>query len=121
MPVIIVDIDGTLLNGSSGIKKTIDYVNSQKATHDIYIVSGRNKSEDAATRAALARHGISYDRLYLNPSSTSQTLVHKKIIAQKLMSREHVVLAIDNNENMRRMYESLGIKAVSPTQLSYKE
>lgn len=117
MPVIIVDIDGTLLNGNTGIKKTIDYVNSQKSTHDIYIVTGRPKSEDASTRSALDRYNIPYNRLYLNPSSTSETLVHKKIIAEKLLERENVVLAIDNNENMRKMYEGLGIKAVSPSEL----
>ena len=117
MPVIIVDIDGTLLNGSSGIKKTIDYINSKKATHDIYVVTGRLKSEEDKTRAALSDNNISYDRLYLNPSSTSETIVHKKIIAEKILQHEHVVLAIDNNENMRKMYKSLGIKTISPTDL----
>lgn len=117
MPVIIVDIDGTLLNGSTGIKKTIDYVNSQKDTHDIYIVTGRPKSEDAATRSALDKNGISYNRLYLNPASTSETLVHKKVIAQKILEHEDVELAIDNNKNMREMYEELGINALAPSEL----
>jgi len=117
MPVIIVDIDGTLLNGDRPIQKTIDYVNARKTSHDIYIITGRPKSDEEATSAALEKNNVSYNRLYLNPSSTSETLVHKKIIAQKLLDREHVEMAIDNNENMRKMYESLGIKAVSPTQL----
>lgn len=117
MPVIIVDIDGTLLNGSSGIRKTIDYVNAQSKTHDIYIVTGRSKSEEAATRKALADNGVRYDRLYLNPGPTSQTLLHKKIITEKLQTREHVVMAIDNNENMRKMYSSLGLEVKNPTNL----
>jgi ribonucleotide monophosphatase NagD (HAD superfamily) len=117
MPVIIVDIDGTLINGSSGIQKTIDYVNSKKATHDIYIVTGRLKSEEDATRAALQKHGITYNRLYLNPTSSAQTLYHKKVIAQKILEHEHVVLAIDNNSNMRDMYEELGIKALNPSDI----
>lgn len=117
MPVIIVDIDGTLLNGSNPIQKTIDYINERKDTHDIYILTGRLKSEEASTRAALEKNGVPYNRLYLNPSSTSETLLHKRIIAQKILEHEHVVLAIDNNENMRKMYEELGIKTLNPADI----
>lgn len=117
MPVIIVDIDGTLLNGSNGIRKTIEYVKSQKSTHHIYILTGRPKSEETSTRAALEKNNVSYDRLYLNPSSTSETLLHKKVIAQKILEHEQVALAIDNNENMRKMYQGLGIKTVNPSDL----
>lgn len=118
MPVIIVDIDGTLLNGNHGISKTIEYVKKEAPTHDIYIVTGRLKSEEDKTRAALKENGIPYNRLYLNPSSTSETLVHKKIIAQKILEHEHVALAIDNNPSMRQMYKSLGIEVLDPKSIS---
>ena len=39
--VIIVDVDGTVLNGSEGIQKNIDFVNNLGKEDFIHIVTGR--------------------------------------------------------------------------------
>ena len=114
-PVIICDIDGTLLNGSRPIAATVQFV--QESEEDLYIITGRNESERAATEQALAAAGVEYEELLMNPGSTADTLNFKRAMAQKLLEEYDVVLAIDNNPSMRRMYRALGIKAVTVSDL----
>ena len=117
MSGIIVDIDGTLLSGDRGIQHTIDYINSQASRYDIFIITGRPESERAKTVAALKENGVHYNRLFMNPSSSSVTLDHKKETAQRLLSKQRIVLAIDNNSKMLAMYRNLGIKSVMPSRI----
>ena len=110
-PIIICDIDGTLLNGSTPIMGTVDFLNA--SPEEVYIVTGRNESDRGATEKALADAGVSYEELYMNPGSTADTLNFKRATAQDILTEYDVVLAIDNNASMRRMYRALGIKAVN--------
>ena len=114
-PVIIADIDGTILNGSRPIASTVQFL--QESEEDIYIITGRNDSERAATEQALAAAGVDYEDLLMNPGSTADTLNFKRAMAQRLLEEYDVVLAIDNNPSMRRMYRALGIKAVTVSDL----
>lgn len=117
MSGIIVDIDGTLLAGANGIRKTIDYVNSQKGRYDIFIVTGRPESERDKTVAALKENGVKYNRLFMNPTS-ADTPDFKRETAKRLLLKQRIVLAIDNDEKARSAYKSVGIKTTSPTELS---
>lgn len=112
---IIVDIDGTLLNGDRGIKKTIDYVNEKAKEYKIFIITGRLESERQKTVKALKDNNVSYDKLIMNPYSTAESIDYKKAAALKLkMMKYHLIYAIDNNEKARAAYSSLGIKAINP-------
>ena len=114
-PIIISDIDGTILNGDTPIAETVAFL--QETEEDVYIVTGRNEEQRAATVRALAAAGVEYEELLMNPGSTADTLNFKRETAQRLLEEYDVVLAIENNASMRRMYRALGIKAVNVGEL----
>ena len=110
-PIVISDIDGTILNGDTPIAATVDYL--AQTEEDTYIVTGRNEEQRAATVRALAAAGVEYENLLMNPGATSDTLNFKRETAQRLLEEHDVILAIENNASMRRMYRALGITAVN--------
>ena len=115
---IIVDIDGTLLNGERGIQKTIDYVNKKAKEYKIILITGRLEADRSKTVSELEKNNIKYDRLIMNPYSTAQSVSYKKEAALRLKNKPyHLVYAIDNNPNARRAYSSLGISVIDPKSL----
>ena len=114
-PIIISDVDGTLLNGDEPIASTVEYL--AQTEEEVYIVTGRNEEQRAATVRALAAAGVEYEELLMNPGPTSETLNFKRATAQELLAEHDVILAIENNGSMRRMYRALGIKAVDVGEL----
>jgi HK97 family phage prohead protease len=114
-PIVISDIDGTILNGDTPIAETVAFL--QETEEDVYIVTGRNEDQRAATVRALAAAGVEYEELLMNPGPTSDTLNFKRATAQRLLEEYDVVLAVENNASMRRMYRALGIKAVNVGEL----
>jgi len=114
-PIIICDIDGTILNGDTPIAETVAFLD--ESPEDVYIVTGRSESDRASTERALAAAGVEYEELLMNPGPTSDTLNFKRETAQRLLEEYDVVLAIENNASMRRMYRALGIKAVNVGEL----
>jgi len=111
---VIVDIDGTLLAyGNKPIKRVIDHVNSLGT---VYIVTARPESRRADTVRSLRDAGIKYNRLLMN--SVGPT--HKDGVESK---RRHakdlsgVTEAIDNDADVRRMYQQEGIKATNPSSI----
>ena len=119
MAAIIVDIDDTLLrNGVQPIRSTINWVNSRARDYRIIIVTGRPESQRDRTIAALKRAGVRYNRLIMNPGSTSESNKYKGETAKRIKSQERVVLAIDNSEGARNAYSNAGIRTVNPSSLS---
>ena len=114
-PIIISDIDGTILDGVRPIAETVAFLD--ESPEDIYIVTGRNESDRADTERALEAAGVEYEELIMNPGSTADTLNFKRETAQRLLEEYDVVLAVENNASMRRMYRALGIKAVNVGEL----
>lgn len=113
---IIVDIDGTILrNGIYPIKKTIDWVNAQDT---VYIVTARPEAARASTVRALRNAGVQYNRLLMNNVGRSHAdgLESKRRHGTELKSR--VTMAVDNDADARRVYQSVGIKAVNPSSLT---
>lgn len=109
---VIVDIDGTLLRaGTQPIKSMVDWVNAQDT---VYIVTARPESARATTTAALRRAGIKYNRLLMNSVGRTHAdgLESKRQHGQDL--KGSVSLAVDNDADARRAYESVGIKTKSP-------
>jgi uncharacterized protein len=108
---VIVDIDGTLIDGGRRIEKVYNFLDDMEDTA-IFIVTGRNVDDRESTIAQLDELSIDYDRLFMNPGSTADTADFKRVTAENLLKEYNVILAIDNNETMRKVYRDLGITAL---------
>ncbi|CAB5230283.1 Prohead protease, partial [uncultured Caudovirales phage] len=108
---IIAEVDGTLLDGTAPIVKTIDFINGRP--EPVCIVSGRKEAERADTVAALDAAGVEYYELYLNDTEAG-TIEFKTMVAEELMTEYNVVLAVDNDEAARAAYNTLGIATLAP-------
>ena len=114
-PIVIVDIDGTLINSGRLNQKVYDFAHSLEGA--IFIVTGRPESDRDNTVSELKDLGVSYSRLIMNPGSTSDSVDYKKATAEKLLETYDVVAAIENNPDALRAYRSLGIDAYDPASL----
>jgi uncharacterized protein len=108
---VIVDIDGTLINAGGRVERVYNFLDDMEDT-EIFIVTGRNVDDRESTIAQLDELSIDYDRLFMNPGSTSDTADFKKATAESLLKEFNIILAIDNNETMRKVYRDLGITAL---------
>jgi uncharacterized protein len=108
---VIVDIDGTLVDGGRRVEKVYNFLDDMEDTA-IFIVTGRNVDDRESTIKQLDDLSIDYDRLFMNPGSTADTADFKKVTAENLLKEYNVILAIDNNETMRKVYRDLGITAL---------
>jgi uncharacterized protein len=108
---VIVDIDGTLIDGGGRVEKVYNFLDDMEDTA-IFIVTGRNVDRREETIKQLDELSIDYDRLIMNPGSTADTADFKKVTAENLLKEYNVILAIDNNPTMRKVYRDLGITAL---------
>lgn len=119
MAAIICDIDDTLLrNGVQPIRKTIDWINQRANDYTIIIVTGRPSSQRERTIAALKNAGVRYNRLIMNPGSTSDSPQYKGETGKRIKSQMRVALAVENNAAARAAYQRAGIKTVHPSDLT---
>ena len=108
---VIVDIDGTLITSGGRNERVYNFLDDMTDT-EIFIVTGRNVDNRESTIAQLDELGIDYDRLFMNPGSTADTADFKRVTAENLLKEYNVILAIDNNPTMRKVYRDLGITAL---------
>jgi HK97 family phage prohead protease len=114
---VIADIDGTLITfQGQRIDKTHDYLNSFEDT-EIIIVTARLASDRAETEAELDSLDIDYDLLFMKPTEETDSTDWKKSVAEKLLETYNVMVAVDDNADIRRAYSDLGITAISPSQV----
>lgn len=114
---VIVDIDDTLLTSTGNPKQNvIDYVNAKHTEYMIHIVTGRMIDDRDRTVRELEDAGVKYDELHLN-DTTAPTIVWKEYKAKKIQEMHPVDLAIDNDEETRAMYRSLGIDTLNPADI----
>ena len=111
---VIVDIDGTLIVSGGRNEKLYNFLDDMSDTA-IFIVTGRNVDDRQSTIQQLNELGIDYNRLFMNPGSTADTADFKKVTAENLLKEYNVILAIDNNPTMRKVYRDLGITALDVT------
>ena len=118
MATIVCDIDGTLLrSGTQPMKGTIDFLKQNDPKYTIVIITARPASRRAETVASLRRAGVPYSRLMMNDiGPTHQDGLESK--RKNINSLSGVVLAIDNDADVRAIYSKAGVKAVSPGQLT---
>lgn len=122
MSAIIVDIDDTIIRaGQYPIPNAIAWVNEQAKSHTIVLITGRPRSTETATRRVLARAGVKFNRLYMNPYSTRESAKWKKEKATELKGSMEIVMAVDNDSAARAAYSSLGIPTKSKVSLESKK
>jgi hypothetical protein len=122
LKTIIVDIDDTLISGEfddnaltynhiSTNQAVVDFVNE---ADNIFVLTGRNQSLKGDTEALLSSIGLRYNRLFMNPNHYSLSNDHKDYWASLLSVTHKVDLAIDDNEEVRDIYASYGIRTLDP-------
>jgi predicted HAD superfamily phosphohydrolase YqeG len=109
---VIVDIDGTLIENGRRVEKVYNFLDDMTDT-SIFIVTGRNTDDRDSTIKQLDDLSIDYNRLFMNPGSTADTADFKRATAESLLKEYNVILAIDNNATMRKVYRDLGITALN--------
>ena len=115
MATIVCDIDGTLIApGGNVIGNTSQFLDEHSDEYTIAIVTARQEDRRMSTTLALSNADIEYDRLLMNKVGPTHEdgLQSKK---ENVDSLSDVVLAIDNDPDVRALYESMGIKAVAPS------
>jgi HK97 family phage prohead protease len=116
-PAVIADIDGTLITfRGARIEKTYNYLESFDDT-EIIIVTARLAATRDETVAELERLDIDYDQLFMKPDADTDSTAWKKATAERLLETYNVMVAVDDNEDIRNAYADLGITAIAPTQV----
>jgi len=118
-PIIVCDIDGTLIQGGARVERVWSYV--EDAEGALFIVTGRPESERADTESQLADLDIEYSRLIMNDGSTADSAEYKKATVEKLLETYDVVLAVENDAKTLRYYRELGVEAVNPADIPATE
>lgn len=114
MATIVCDIDGTLIApGGAVITAVRDFINEHADEYTIAIVTARGESRRMATTLALSNADVEYDRLLMNKvGATHEDGLQSK--QDNVNTLNDIALAIDNDADVRSLYESMGIKAVAP-------
>jgi hypothetical protein len=116
----IVDIDDTLVSGfwhDEAMTPNMAVVNFVKNNiENVIIVTGRQDTMRDATVTLLESLGIKYDALLMNPEHYDKSDEFKDGIAKMLQGK--IELAIDDNPDVRAIYESYGIKSIDPVDLT---
>ena len=116
-PAVIADIDGTLVtfNGERN-DKVQDYLDSFDDT-EIIIITARTADKRDETVAELDSLDIDYDQLLMKPNADTDSTEWKKSQAERLLETYNVMVAVDDNEDIRSAYADLGITAIAPSQV----
>ena len=113
-PAVIADIDGTLVTFEGNRNdKVQDYLNSFEDTA-IIIVTARLAADRSETVAELESLGVDFDQLIMKPDADTDSTDYKKATAERLLETYNVMVAVDDNEDIRAAYADLGITAISP-------
>lgn len=111
---IIVDIDDTLIHMGEPMQDVIDYVNSLEGKK--FIITARPIAQRAETVKQLEEFGVSFFALYMKDTD-EPTPAFKKRIAETLLKRYNIVLAIDNDADNLAVYDDLGIDTENPAMI----
>ena len=109
---VIVDIDGTLIQGGQRVEKVYEFLDDMDDTA-IFIVTARTENRRESTIRQLQELDIEYDELFMKPEDDNETAqAYKKMVAERLLSTYNVILAIDNDSANRQAFRELGITAL---------
>lgn len=123
MSEIIVDLDETLvLDGDRPNVPLIDALNREVMSGDrqIVIISGRSIDRLEETRAWIQEHGLAgVDQIHLSdfPEGPNASVAFKLYKAERLIQEgQDIEEAIDNDPEVRRGYDALGLEVYSPAE-----
>lgn len=116
-PAVIADIDGTLVTFQGDRNdKVQDYLDSFEDT-EIIIITARTADKRSETEAELDNLDIDYDLLFMKPNAETDSTEWKKAQAERLLESYNVMVAVDDNEDIRSAYRDLGITAIAPSEV----
>jgi len=119
---IIVDIDGTLLDGDEVNEDIAKFVREQHATTFVAIVTARLAGRRNETVVSLREAEVPYDTLRMRPDDSISGPRWKGKEAARLGEEYEVVLAIDNDPAARTAYENVGVaRVIAPENLARAE
>lgn len=111
---VIVDIDDTLIHMGDPMDRVIDYVNALEGRK--IIITGRVESQRDETVSQLRSAGVNYSALFMKDTDEA-TSTYKGKVAERLLARYNIVLAIDNDDDNRRVFRALGIPTLDPANI----
>lgn len=111
---IIVDIDDTLIHMGEPMQDVIDVLNAMDGRK--IIVTARPVAQRDETVKQLSDAGVNYTALFMKDTDQA-TPAWKALVAERLLTRYDIVLAVDNDEANRKAFEALGITSVHPSEL----
>jgi len=114
-PIVICDIDDTLIHAGQLVQKVYAFVD--EVPGGLFLITGRPESQRADTEKELTDLGVEYTRLIMNDGSTANSNIFKKQAAEKLLETYNIVLAVENNPDARAAYKSLGIDVMNPSDI----
>lgn len=116
-PAVIADIDGTLVTFDADRNEAVyEYLDSFDDT-TIFIITARLEEDRAATEAELEQLDVDYDVLIMKPDADTDSTAFKRAEAVRLLETYNVMVAVDDNEDIRDAYRELGITAISPSEV----
>lgn len=116
-PAVIADIDGTLVTFDGERNEAVyEYLDSFDDT-TIFIITARLEEDRAATEAELEQLDVDYDVLIMKPDADTDSTAFKRAEAVRLLETFNVMVAVDDNEDIRDAYRELGITAISPSEV----
>jgi hypothetical protein len=110
---MLVDINGTVAREGKPIQTTIDYLKT--VSEDIYFISGSHESLRKRYVSLLESFGLEYVDIILNPINDNKDYQFKLASAKTIPD---LTMAIDNNPKVLALYQSIGIKTMSPQDIA---
>jgi HK97 family phage prohead protease len=116
-PAVIADIDGTLVTFDGEKNQAVyNYLDSFDDTL-IFIITARLEEDREATVAELEQLDVDYDVLIMKPDADTDSTAYKRAEAVRLLETYNVMVAVDDNEEIRAAYRDLGITAIAPSEV----
>lgn len=115
MPLIITDIDGTLLDNGQPIQPVIDWITQE--AEEVYILTNRPESERDQTVEDLKATGLAYDKLIMNGGDLPAPEFKASVVQALIDSGEEPDYFIDNSKPNRDAVEALGVEVIDPADI----
>lgn len=141
---VIMDIDGCLANGehrihllpaNGGSWETFLAAAADDTTHPeivllnnllcealpVFIVTGRGQEQEAMTVDWLARHAISYDKLYMRPRGDRRpdTTIKQEILGEVRAAGFEPLFAIEDRATVTAMWRENGVRCLQVCEGNY--
>lgn len=122
-PAYIVDIDGTLARmtgrepydytrvSEDELVQNVATIVSDLCENTIIVMSGRDASCEADTRAWLTKHHVPFDHLFMRPAGDSRPdqIIKRELFDEHIRGKFNVVAVLDDRNKVVRMWREMGL------------